>query len=105
MILYNVTLNVEEGIHEEWQAWMIEKHIPDVMATGMFLDYQMCKLISHQEQGVTYAIQYRCKDMKTLHNYQTNHAPELQKEVIEKYADKCVAFRTLLEVIDHNTHG
>jgi hypothetical protein len=37
--------------------------------------------------------------MDDLKEYQTNHAPRLQKEVADKYANKFVAFRTLLEVV------
>ena len=39
------------------------------------------------------------KNIEELQVYQKLHAPRLQKEVSEKYADKFVAFRTLLEVL------
>ncbi|MFY8191068.1 MAG: DUF4286 family protein, partial [Bacteroidia bacterium] len=59
MIIYNVTINVEDSIHQEWLAWMQEKHLAEVMATGMFSSYKMLKLLSRQEDetGTTYAIQ------------------------------------------------
>lgn len=105
MIIYNVTVNIEQEIQEDWLVWMKEQHIPDVMATGKFVDYQLCKLISHQEEGITYAIQYRAENMKDLHEYQMEHAPALQKEYIDRYQNKSVAFRTLLEVVDGNKNG
>ena len=36
MIIYNVTINIEEAATAEWLAWMQETHIPDVIATGKF---------------------------------------------------------------------
>jgi hypothetical protein len=36
MIVYNVTINLDHDIHDEWVKWMKEKHLHDVMATGMF---------------------------------------------------------------------
>lgn len=99
MIIYNVTVNVENDVKDEWLKWMKEKHIPDVMATGFFMDNKICKVMVDEEQGTTYSIQYTCANMKDLEAYQTQHAPRLQKEHTDRYKDKFVAFRTLLEVL------
>lgn len=100
MIIYNVTVKVNSEINDDWKKWMKEVHIPDVMNTGMFLESKMMRVISIDEsEGITYAIQYFCKDMATLHQYQVKFAPKLQKEHTERYKEKFVAFRTLMEVI------
>jgi hypothetical protein len=99
MIVYSVTVNIEDDVHDEWLAWMKETHIPDVMNTGIFVQHRFLKLITYNPEvtGQSYNIQYDCESMKDLHNYQTNHAPELQKEHTAKFEGKFVAFRTLLE--------
>lgn len=99
MIIYNVTVNIENDVREEWLQWMKEKHIPDVMKTGYFLENKICKVLVNEEQGTTYSIQYTCENMKKLEEYQREHSPRLQKEHAAKYANKFVAFRTLLEVV------
>lgn len=101
MIIYSVTVNVEDDIHEDWLKWMKEVHIQDVMNTGFFVDQMMSRIISHnpEESGTTYNIQYQCESMKKLHEYQTKCASKLQKEHTERYEGKFVAFRTLLEKI------
>ena len=33
MILYNVTIAIDNNIENEWKKWMSEVHIPDVIAT------------------------------------------------------------------------
>lgn len=99
MIIYNVTVNIENDVHDEWLEWMKTKHIPDVMATGFFLENKLCKVLVEEEQGTTYSFQYTCNNMEELQEYQREHAPRLQKEVADRYANKFVAFRTLLEVI------
>jgi hypothetical protein len=45
MLLYNVTVNVELGVHAEWLAWMKAVHIPEVMATGIFKSHRICNLL------------------------------------------------------------
>jgi len=99
MIIYNVTVNIDNDVREEWLQWMKEEHIPDVMNTGYFTEYRICRVLVEEEQGTTYSIQYTCANMKDLEDYKSKHAPRLQKEVADKYGDKLVAFRTLLEVI------
>ena len=99
MIIYNVTVNIENDVREEWLNWMKSKHIPDVISTGYFIDHKICKVLVDEEQGTTYSIQYSCESHEKLQEYQKLHAPRLQKDVADKYANKFVAFRTLLEVI------
>lgn len=101
MILYSVTVNVDEEISAEWLEWMVKKHIPDVLETGMFVKHKIFKLLSKHadETGVTYNVQYFLENMDIFTEYQTYHAPYLQQEHAEKYGSRVVAFRTLLEEI------
>ncbi len=101
MIIYNVTLNVDESIHAEWLEWMKSKHIPDVMATGQFVESKILKLMTPSlEVGVTYAIQYTLNSMDDLEKYKREFSDKLQKETIEKYGGKFHAFRTVLETVE-----
>ncbi|MCF8276931.1 MAG: DUF4286 family protein [Flavobacteriales bacterium] len=101
MIIYNVTVNINEEVHDEWVAWMRDVHIPEVMATGFFLENRFAKvLLTHDEGGVTYSIQYLCKNMADLQFYQGSHAPRLQADVKAKFDGKFVAFRTVLETVE-----
>ncbi|NJO03766.1 MAG: DUF4286 family protein [Bacteroidia bacterium] len=102
MIIYNVTLNVEDDIHTEWLEWMRNEHIPAIMQTGLFLKYKIFKIISETEEttGFTYAIQYSLKDVKDFLTYSDLHAPRLQKQSHDKYGQRVLAFRTLLEEVE-----
>jgi len=99
MIIYNVTVNVDESIAKEWLSWMQETHIPEVMTTGIFLKSQINRVITQEDTGSTFAIAYTCPSMKDLHQYQINFAAELQQQHVARYGNKAVAFRTLMEVI------
>ncbi len=99
MIVYNVTVKVENDVHEEWLSWMKETHIPEVMETGLFAANNMMKVLVDDEDGVTYSIQYKTTSWENLKEYQDKHAPLLQKKHTEKYQGKFVAFRTLLEEV------
>ena len=103
MIIYNVTVNIDESIHEEWLKW-IKNHIPGVLATGKFIDARLTKVLVEEETGgTTYAIQYKAKSRESLDNYYQNDAAKLKQEGLLKFADKMLAFRTELEIIDEYT--
>ena len=99
MILYNVTVKIENNSHDDWLKWMKEIHIPDVLNTGLFVDHKICKILHDDPEGETYAFQYYCKDMDTFQKYQKEFAPKLQADHQERYKNKYVAFRTLMEVL------
>jgi hypothetical protein len=99
MIIYNVTVNIDADVHERWMDWMKEVHIPDVMATGLFLESRILRVLADDEGGITYAIQYTAADMEHFERYRTEHAPRLQAETQKHFDGKFAAFRTLLEVV------
>ena len=99
MIIYNVTVSIEDDIQKEWVMWMQNEHIPEVMETKMFNDYKLCRVISVPDEKNTYSIQYYSESMESYTNYQENYAAVLQKKHLDKFHNKFVAFRTLLEVL------
>ena len=100
MYIYNVTVNIDDSVLEEWLKWMKEVHIPDVMNTGLFESNKLCRVMVDEESGSTYSVQYVVKDMETMQLYQEMYAANLQKEHNDKFKDKYVAFRTMLEILD-----
>lgn len=100
MYLYNVTLIVDDAAAEEWLAWMQEVHIPLVMATGRFLSSKLLRVVDSPNEGVTYCAQYLAETKAEYDEYQAVHAPALQQELNERFKDRFVAFRTLMEYVD-----
>ncbi|MCH2232882.1 MAG: DUF4286 family protein [Crocinitomicaceae bacterium] len=103
MIIYNVTVNIDFDVQNDWLNWMKSTHIPDVLATNLFVEAKLSRVLAEEEGGATYSIQYLCEDQEKLDEYQEKHAPALQQDHIERYAGKFVAFRTLLKVEKHFT--
>jgi len=101
MILYNVTVSIDESVHDDWLMWMKSTHVPEVMATGLFIDSKICKIHAEEEGGKSYSIQYIAPSWEAYRTYESKFAPELQKAHVERYNGKFGAFRTLLEIVHH----
>lgn len=100
MIVYNVTISVDESITSDWLNWMKNEHIPEVMACGIFVKARIHKIITEADTNNTFAVAYSCLTIKDLHQYQINFAQELQRKHIARYGDQVVAFRTIMETIE-----
>lgn len=100
MIIYNVTINIDETIHEKWLAWMMEEHIPQMMETGKFIKAKLVKVLVVEEMGgVTYSIQYFTESKEKLEEYYKEYAPGMREEGVKRFGDKMLAFRTELELL------
>ena len=101
MIIYNVTSNIDESIHNEWLTWMKQEHIPQVLATGKFQKATLVRVLVEEDMGgVTYSVQYKTPSREALETYYKEDAPKLRTETLKKFADKVLGFRTELEIID-----
>ena len=102
MIIYNVTTNIHESVHDQWMKWMQTKHINDVLATGKFTSARMVKVLVEEEGSVTYSIQYTTESKEKLERYYQEDAPRLRQEGLALFADKMLAFRTELQVMSEH---
>lgn len=103
MYIYNVTTNIEESVHDDWLKWMNDTHIPDVLATGKFLNAKMCEVLVEEDMGgLTYSVQFTTVDKATLESYYENDAPRLREDASKLFAGKFVSFRTELKIVSEH---
>ncbi len=101
MILYNVTVGVDLDTEKEWLIWMKSTHIPEVMNTGYFKEFQIYKVLGQDEEPtVSYSVQYFADSIDQVVEYLNKEAPALSEKHRLKFKDRHVAFRTLLESVE-----
>ena len=99
MYIYNVTINIDDRVHNEWLTWM-ETHILEVLNTGKFISAKLTEVLVEEEMGGrTYSVQYTANTKEDLEDYYKEDADRLRQEGLKKFADKMLAFRTELKVI------
>ena len=101
MIIYNVTVKVDNSIGDAWLQWLKEEHIPEVVGTGCFTHAVVLQLIEvDNSDGPTYAIQYHAPSKGLYNIYIEQHAPRMRQKSIDKWGDRFVAFRSVLQVVN-----
>jgi hypothetical protein len=100
MIIYNVTTKVHESIKNEWLSWLKEEHIPDIINTGCFTHAITLKLLEIDDsEGPTYAIQYNAESKALYNLYIEKYAGALRQKAFDKWGDKFIAFRSVMQVV------
>lgn len=102
MIIYNVTINIDESIQQQWLHWMREEHIPEMLATGKFTKALMTRVLVEEEMGgFTYSVQYTTDSAETLKRYYSEDAERMRAQS-KPFDGKFVAFRTELEIVSEH---
>lgn len=100
-IIYNVTIKVAESIKNEWLQWLKEEHIPEVTGTGCFTHALIVRLLETDEsEGPTFAIQYYAATKSDYDRYIELHAPLLRQKSLNKWGDRFIAFRSVMEIVN-----
>ena len=101
MIVYNVTINLDPSIHDQWMDWMQTKHIAEILETNLFLGARLFKVrVEDPDGAITYAIQYFADSDEKLQQYYDHFAEKLRAEGKEKFGEKMLGFRTELELVN-----
>ncbi len=101
MFVYNVTIKVATEISNEWMEWLKQEHIPEVMATGCFVDFSIFKLLEIDDsEGPTFAIQYKAESKSFYNQYLEKHAQLLRQKSFDKWGDKFIAFRSIMQIVN-----
>jgi hypothetical protein len=99
-IIYNVTVKVERHIANDWVAWLLGEHIPEIMDTGCFIEFKLVRLLEIDDsEGPTYAIQYHALSKADYNRYIELHASEMRKKSYAKWGQQFIAFGSLMEVV------
>lgn len=100
MIIYNVTTKAEHSIAAQWLVWLKEEHIPDIIATCCFTHATVLRMVEVDEtDGITYAVQYHAENKAHYNLYIEKFAEVMRKKATDKWGTKCVAFRSVLQVV------
>lgn len=98
MIVYNVTTRIRWDILEAWLTWQTEEHIPAILATGLFDNHHLFRLLDQdEEEGPTFITQLITTSHERYRQFIMEYGPALQQTGWEKWGDRFISFRTVME--------
>jgi hypothetical protein len=94
MIIYEITATVRDNLIEEYEKYMREIHIPDLLATGFFSGARIARSAENR-----YRIQYEAHDQKALDEYLETEAARLRADFLAHFAEGIELTRENWEVL------
>jgi hypothetical protein len=95
MIAYEVTVDVEEGLIDDYMDFMRSRHIPQILATGCF---------SHAEfdraSETRFRQRYLADSLAELEQYLERHAPGLREDYEQRFPEGTRVTREIWEELD-----
>ena len=94
MVTYEVTAVVRPQLAGDYERYMREQHIPDLLATGAFV------AASFSQAGPgRYRIRYEAADRAALERYLAEHAPRLREDFLRHFPEGVELSREVWETL------
>lgn len=102
MLIYNMTMNVDENIHLKWKQWLDENYIPSMLNTKKFSKALVTQVMVNEEMGgITYSIQFTAPTKSHLEAFQEVHKPKVESK-FQQFKGKVVFFSSVLKVVSEH---
>ena len=100
MIVYNISIQIDPSIEKEWVPWQKKEYIPEVMGSGQFIDFKFYRLLEQDEtESIFYVMQFFAASEAHYKKFIREYAGNLRQKTFDRWGDKFIAFRTLMEVV------
>ena len=92
MIVYEIYIKVQVGLIQQFEIYMQEKHIPDMIKTGYFLGAEF-KILSNGN----YRVSYQVKNKAMLDEYLKKSAEQLREDFVKNFPEGVEVSREIIE--------
>lgn len=100
MVVYNITTKVTWQIFEQWLKWQQEEHIPEMLATNLFEDHKIFRLLEQEDaEGPTFTFQFFFSSAKKYEEYIRTHSQKLRSKATDRWGNQSMAFHSVMEVV------
>lgn len=94
MITYEITASVRADLVDAYERYMCERHIDDLLRTGMFAGASFTRAAPGR-----YRIRYEAQDRAALDRYLTEHAPRTRADFAAHFPEGVELSREEWEVL------
>ena len=93
-VVYEITADVEASIAAEYERYLVDEHIPDLMGTGCFVSAEIAR-----SARTRFRIRYVAGDRADLDRYLAEHADRLRTSALARSPDRVALSREVWEVL------
>lgn len=100
MILYNITVIIDDAIEKEWLHWINTNFVPQAMSSNLLASNRLLKVLESPNEGITYCLQFVADTLQNYNDFKSLHASALLDAHSIKFKNQSVFFSTIMEFIN-----
>lgn len=100
-MIYEVALEVDRGIHEDYLAWLLP-HIKEMEQFEGFGPARLYSVEKEESDSLHWLVHYPVSDRKSLEHYFLHGAKAMRGDGMQRFANRFRASRRVLNEIDHS---
>lgn len=101
MIIFNTTYHLEQDVHDEAIEFLKKTYVPRAIASALLYSPRLSRIyVQYEENGASYALTFRVKDMETLDKWMDTEGVVLDSELKDRFGERVIGFSTLLQRIE-----
>lgn len=93
MLIYEVTATVDDELVADYESYMTDRHVPEILATGYFAAAFVAK------SGNTYRIGYHADSQELFDGYIANEAERLREDFSKHFPRGIEVSRQVLDIV------
>ncbi len=100
MTVYNITIQVDWAIADQWLSWQKQEQIPAIMATGFFDEYKIFRLQDQEDaDGPTFILQLFTSSNERYRRYADAFDAPIWQKAFERWNDRFIIHRTSMQLV------
>ena len=99
MIIFNTTYHVENSVLNEFIEFLKSDFIPAAETGSEMTHARLVKILSHQEEGTSLALQFDVAIPEKLDDWYEATGDALNEKLQSRFGQKVLGFSTLMEEI------
>ncbi len=100
MILYNITVIIDEEIETDWLKFINHTFVPDALSGNLLISNRILRVIDSPNEGVTYCLQFISDSLDNYNQFKDLYASDLLEAHASRFKDQAVCFSTIMEFIN-----
>lgn len=97
MYLYNISVIIEDSVHEPVLSWLKQQ-----LFTNANQDLKLLKMLNSPHEGQTYCIQVVVEDEAAIETIRTAVVMPLQEHIAQHFQEKAFLFDSIMQYISHS---
>lgn len=96
-MIHNTTYLVGKESEQRFLQWLRSNYIPAAIETGLVYDAKLMKVLTTEEEGISYSLQFTSKDVRDLNTFKKGFFASNELELRSQFGERVLYFSTILK--------